>query len=313
MALPGTPFEPQPNRRGISTLEIPDGTSYTLLVVEAATPVIWTKPDDLPFDPKKAPPKLGIADDAINVVFCDGATGNLLKDVTAETLKALITRNGGEKVELPVVKSELLPTTLRLRLEFERKGGGSFAPLLVGKDLTGWDGDLKRWAVKDGVLEGGNGFLHTRKSYENFELRLEYRVSPAQTIKPSPRTPALWIQLQDQGKDKPPTGIAVALTSAGGPNLTPTGGAKIDEYVEKPLTQFKRIIEWNQLRITCNQGKFALHVNGELRAGGLTIGPKRGMIGLQTGPDGLHIRNMEIRDMRPPGLNAGQSKTPKDD
>src|SRR5439155_13938759 len=35
-----------------------DGTSNTLMVAEAAEPVPWTKPDDLPFDPKKPPPAL---------------------------------------------------------------------------------------------------------------------------------------------------------------------------------------------------------------------------------------------------------------
>jgi hypothetical protein len=37
----------------------PDGTSNTLLVVEAADAVPWSKPDDLVYDDKKPVPKLG--------------------------------------------------------------------------------------------------------------------------------------------------------------------------------------------------------------------------------------------------------------
>jgi hypothetical protein len=45
----GTAFEDLP--RGIRLTDFPDGTANTLLVVEAANGVPWTKPEDLPFDP----------------------------------------------------------------------------------------------------------------------------------------------------------------------------------------------------------------------------------------------------------------------
>jgi hypothetical protein len=37
----------------------PDGTSNTILIVEAADPVPWTKPDELVYDPNKPLPRLG--------------------------------------------------------------------------------------------------------------------------------------------------------------------------------------------------------------------------------------------------------------
>jgi hypothetical protein len=61
-----TPFDPQKARRGPSGLggarfpaSFPDGTSNTILIVEAAEAVLWTKPDELVYDPKKPLPKLG--------------------------------------------------------------------------------------------------------------------------------------------------------------------------------------------------------------------------------------------------------------
>jgi uncharacterized protein (TIGR03067 family) len=118
---PGTPFEPRTDRRGIAFNEITDGTSKTLLAVEAADAVIWTRPDDLPFDPKQTVPRLGIGEGAIHVAFCDGNVAILSREVTPEVLRALITRNGGEQVTAPLVQQELVPTTLRLRLECERR------------------------------------------------------------------------------------------------------------------------------------------------------------------------------------------------
>ena len=39
--------------------DFPNGQSHTLLIVEAATAVPWTKPDELPFDPYHPLPPLG--------------------------------------------------------------------------------------------------------------------------------------------------------------------------------------------------------------------------------------------------------------
>lgn len=58
------------------------------------------------------------------------------------------------------------------------------APLFDGKTFQGWEGDTaKTWRIEDGVIAGGsmegnprNEFLATTKSYQNFHLRLEYRL-----------------------------------------------------------------------------------------------------------------------------------------
>lgn len=57
-----------------------------------------------------------------------------------------------------------------------------FTPLFNGKDLTGWEGNLDLWKVEDGMIVGDspgiahNQFLATTKQYEDFELRLEFRL-----------------------------------------------------------------------------------------------------------------------------------------
>jgi RNA polymerase sigma factor (sigma-70 family) len=86
--------------RGISIPQITDGTSITILVVEAGTPVFWSKPEDLPFVPGQALPKLGgLFNGGFNAAFADGSVHWISKDADPETLSAAITRAGGEIID----------------------------------------------------------------------------------------------------------------------------------------------------------------------------------------------------------------------
>jgi prepilin-type processing-associated H-X9-DG protein len=79
-------------------LEVTDGTSNTILAVEGGEPVIWTKPDDIPFDPKKKLPDLSLMGNRqINVLLADGSVKNINLDAVSEkTLKAAITMADGD-------------------------------------------------------------------------------------------------------------------------------------------------------------------------------------------------------------------------
>jgi type II secretory pathway pseudopilin PulG len=80
-------------------VDITDGTSNTIMVLDNASMVPWAKPDDLPFDETKPLPKL---DSSGTPGLClaammDGSVRTInLKTVKPETLKAAMTRAGGE-------------------------------------------------------------------------------------------------------------------------------------------------------------------------------------------------------------------------
>jgi hypothetical protein len=94
---PGAFFE---GKKGLSFAEFTDGTSNTLMLVEAATPVPWTKPEDLPYDPNKPLPKLGgHRPDGFAAAYCDGSVRVLRQNIKESVLRALITRNGGETLD----------------------------------------------------------------------------------------------------------------------------------------------------------------------------------------------------------------------
>jgi prepilin-type processing-associated H-X9-DG protein len=81
---------------------ITDGTSNTLLVVEATAAVPWTKPDELRLDPdpEKPLPKFEGKNHpgGFNAAFGDGSVRFIKNSIDPVVLRALITRNGGEVI-----------------------------------------------------------------------------------------------------------------------------------------------------------------------------------------------------------------------
>jgi hypothetical protein len=76
-----------------------DGTSNTLMVAEAAESVVWTKPDDLEFSPKKDMKELlRLSRDRITVLYGDGSVRRLNKSVAESTIKLLIQKSDGQVI-----------------------------------------------------------------------------------------------------------------------------------------------------------------------------------------------------------------------
>jgi len=86
--------------KGITLMDITDGASGTLMVVEGGKPVDWTKPDDLAFDGKTVPKLGGMFDGQFHAVMGDGSVKKIPKGIDAKVLLASITRSGGEGDDL---------------------------------------------------------------------------------------------------------------------------------------------------------------------------------------------------------------------
>jgi prepilin-type processing-associated H-X9-DG protein len=91
----GTAFE---SREGLRIPDdFPDGTSKTILIVEAEPPIPWTKPADLLYSPDEPLPKFWtVRQGGYNAAFADGHIMFLEGDNHEARTRARITRNGGE-------------------------------------------------------------------------------------------------------------------------------------------------------------------------------------------------------------------------
>ncbi|MCR9118648.1 MAG: DUF1559 domain-containing protein, partial [bacterium] len=88
-------------RKGNGMRDVTDGTSNTIMIVEASdeSAVIWTKPDD--FTPDAMNPwsgLIGLRKEGFLAGFTDGSVSIINKNDNNKGLMALFTRNGGEPV-----------------------------------------------------------------------------------------------------------------------------------------------------------------------------------------------------------------------
>ncbi len=94
--------------KGLTLKDFADGADKTLLVVESADAVPWTKPDELALSDDPSHPIAGLAaphngdgggPPGMVALFADGSVRFLPGKLDARTLNALATRNGGESVD----------------------------------------------------------------------------------------------------------------------------------------------------------------------------------------------------------------------
>jgi hypothetical protein len=144
--------------------------------------------------------------------------------------------------------------------------------LFDGKSLDGWrsfqNDSLKAWAVEDGcitrVAEGND--IMTNDQYENFELKLEWKISP------EGNSGVFYHVVEGDHKTTYETAPEMQIIDAStgryaGDKTTPKqkAGANYDLHaVDKEYA--KPVGEFNEAHLICNNGKVQYFLNGEKTA-----------------------------------------------
>ena len=182
-----------------------------------------------------------------------------------------------------------------------------YTPLFNGENLDGWVviGPVKdAFTVEDGVLactKAGGQWLRTTERYEDFILRLEYKISEGgnsgifirATRYGNPAYTGMEVQILDDAGKEPDVHSSGALYGSVAPK----------KNAAKPAG------EWNEVEITCDGRRIAVVLNGELLYDidindyavpleGRTPLKERvrlGYIGLQDYGDPVWFRNIRIK------------------
>ncbi|MBI3466808.1 MAG: DUF1080 domain-containing protein [Planctomycetes bacterium] len=180
-----------------------------------------------------------------------------------------------------------------------------FVPLFDGKTLDGWEGNLDYWTARDGMIVGDspgikhNEFLCTKQEFEDFELRVTFRILGDETKNSG---------VQFRSKRVPNNKEVSGYQADVGQHYW---GCLYDEsrrnkvLVQAPAEELAKVVkkdDWNTYVIRCEGPRITLTLNG-LKTVDYTEKddaiPRKGIIGLQIhGGNALQAQFKAIRIKR---------------
>ena len=183
-----------------------------------------------------------------------------------------------------------------------------------GKDFSGWHFILQdssitpadNWHVKDGVIHcdgKGNGYMRTEKSYENYELTVEWSWAG------EPGNSGVLINMQ--GPDKVwPDCLECQLKAGDAGMFIIIGPGSIEVQDSVYLNEDKIAVvipkmressekpagEWNRYKIISKGNEVSCYVNDVLQNSGINPSMKKGYICLQSEGAPIEFRNIKLME-----------------
>ncbi len=187
-----------------------------------------------------------------------------------------------------------------------------FTPLFDGKSLDNWSrhgGKEEAWGVEDGLLvsrgEGG-GWIGTMRPYDNFVLRLDFRLTPGSNS-------GVYLRAPDDTSHISRTGMEIQILDEEAPkhkNIQPWQKTGAIYHVAAPeLGHLKPPGAWNSMEIRAEGPHVVIHLNGakivddhidrhpELEQEHTGLKRNEGLIGLQSHNGRVDFRNIRIKEL----------------
>ncbi|MGC3971575.1 MAG: DUF1080 domain-containing protein [Pirellulales bacterium] len=183
--------------------------------------------------------------------------------------------------------------------------GGDWTPLFNGRDLTGWTQvGQQGWSVEDGAIVGRatspSGWLKSDKTWRDFELEFEYRLTPESNSGVFLRAPA---EGNISGKDFHEIQLLddSAAKFAGIPATSKNGS--LYNKLAAQTSKAPSPNEWHKMSIVVFGDRVQVQLNNEQALDGeLPAGkPSEGHIGFQLYPNEMALRGIRLRRLSPDG------------
>ncbi len=132
-----------------------------------------------------------------------------------------------------------------------------FVALFNGKNLDGWQAKKNGWAVEDGVLvrKPGSGYIWTKKSYGDFVLDLEVKVS---------RGCNSGIFFRTDPKNAVQGGFEIQVfDTTGKTKLGKHDHGALYDALAPSANPAKPVGDWDHFIITCKGPKITVSINGK--------------------------------------------------
>lgn len=163
--------------------------------------------------------------------------------------------------------------------------------LFDGRTLDGWipEGD-GQWRVADGTVvcdQGGDGWLRTKETYEDFQLHCDFRNIPQGNS-------GLFLRAANKGSPYPAPEHGYELQINNEEPKFATGS--IEDYIQrlKPVTPTPN--EWHSFDVEARGPHFIVHLDGVKVLDGQSDKFKAGYIGLQFHKDSkIEFRNIKLK------------------
>jgi serine/threonine protein kinase len=252
----------------------------------------------------------------------EGADG-LSVDTSEFTLKKGRKVTVRVRLDSAVAKKELPKNTTPEEIGNKEPVPQGFTSLFNGRDLTGWEvnqgGQLALWGATNGVLHangGGGGWLMTEKDYQDFQLRLDFKL-------PEKGNSGVALRSSMIGNPATDAGIEIQLRDEL-LHLRKWKGMKSDLFtgsiwgiVPPSRRATKPIGEWNKMQIVAQGRRVRVQLNGvdivdanlddhrDKLAKHPGILRTKGRIGLQSSEGRVEFRNIVVKELNTGAGNGG--------
>ncbi|NOT27914.1 MAG: DUF1080 domain-containing protein [Acidobacteria bacterium] len=169
------------------------------------------------------------------------------------------------------------------------QAGGGWKTLLAGTNMDGWNPiGMANWRVVDGAVQSDNGmggFLVSKDSYGDFELRADVWVTPDANS-------GIFIRCGNPKEVTAMNAYEVNIYDMR-PDQTYRTGGIVD--IAKPTSVINTGNKWNTLEITAKGSRLIVRLNGTQTVDVMDTKHARGPIALQAGIGTVKFRNVQIR------------------